>query len=322
MRKKYIAAGLAGLMLVSSLIMNVNAGQLDPGVKSESANIPTTETIMDDDGKANAAGKWYEHVFATEALSTEAEEVTKQADVYGYIGNYNKDKTNGGTVGYFDIHGDQKTATAYAGDEDPKDADMVLSDPKFISVTVPIDICLLLVKLPETSENKVNNGVFLSPEYQMVNTGSKVDVYVQGVEKVDIVKENKTLFSDINMIDDIIDARNQFKLSIAPVDGITGNKFEFTETNLITASSSADSAKTKLGTLSAQDDTGYFTFTGTADTAFFENTDSSNNKSYIDNEFPLTTDLQNANQFIKKNARAHYKLIYKFVLADETTVTP
>ena len=302
MRKKYIAAGLAGLMLVSSLIMNVNAGQLDPGVESESANIPT-ETIMNDDGKANTSGKWYEHVFATEALSTEAEEVTKQADVYGYIGNYNKDKTNGGTVGYFDIHGDQKTATAYAGDEDPKDADMVLSDPKFISVTVPMNICLLLVQEPADADNKVRNGVFLSPQYEIENKGSEVAVYIDGVERQD-VKEDK--FKNIKMGTVSDDKANNYNLLISFVGTETDNSF----TKKFAIDLQNVGSDNDLGTLK-NGEKGYFTFTGTADEEFFNGVD------YVDKTFPKASDLVNANVHIRENARSNYKLRYKFVLKEE-----
>lgn len=308
MRKKYIAAGLAGLMLVSSLIMNVNAGQLDPGVESESANIPT-ETIMNDDGKANTSGKWYEHVFATEALSTEAEEVTKQADVYGYIGNYNKDKTNGGTVGYFDIHGDQKTATAYVGDEDPKDADMVLSDPKFISVTVPMDICLLLVQKAADADNKVRNGVFLSPQYKIENKGSKVGVYIDGVEK-----QTVDSFLDIQMDEELTNKENSYKLVVSPVtssseDSKNVNAFTFTNNIVLKDKVDDKDNGNKLGTLD-KDGIGYFTFTGTADAKFFEK------DGYIDKTFPTASDLVNANAHIKANPRSNYKLMYKFVLEE------
>ncbi len=309
MRKKYIAAGLAGLMLVSSLIMNVNADETTTAAGGQvgTESIPTRDGTTESTQEQNGA-RWYEHVFDTTAISVEAETETQNADVYGYIGNYNKDKAEE-KQGYFDIHGDQKTATAYVGDDDPKSADMVLSDPKFINISVPSEMFLLIVGTESKTDN-IKNVYFLSPDYTITNnSGGKVTVSITGFENKKDDLTDKSFAENEIVLDSNLSTYTdkKFSLYIKPSSDEKykdNNQFitSFAATELLTTNDKS----LVLGSLKSNE-SGVFEFTGNASDGMFV-------EDNVDEEYPVSVTEEILNNWVKKHARAKYKMIYKFDL--------
>ena len=176
-----------------------------------------------------------------------------------------------------------------------------------LDVSLPLEVFLVAVQHPNNSspENgSIRNEALAAPVYTITNGGSyKTKITVVGFQNDNstqnitwdqmILVNNKTELA-------APDLNKKLYLAVSGADQEADNGFAgLTGKSLATASA----VPVEFGTLEPGT-SGRFTFTGAADTSFFEK--------YNDTAFG--TSIQDPQTYIKENARAKYQMIYKFEL--------
>ena len=176
-----------------------------------------------------------------------------------------------------------------------------------LDVSLPLDVFLVAVEHPNNSSPKnenIRNAALEAPVYTITNGGSyKTKISVIGFQNDNaaqsiawdemILVKNKAELAGP-------DLNKKLYLAVTGADQDTDNGFAgLADTPL----SSTAAVPVEFGTLEPGT-SGRFTFTGTADTSFFDK--------YNDTAFG--TSVADPETYIKENARAKYQMVYKFEL--------